>query len=82
MSSVTITHLDTELERQLRKQARLHGHSVEDEALAILREALKPIGSTKANLAASIRARFAPLGGVELPELARERMPDPLDFGQ
>ena len=78
MSSVTINHLDAELEQQLREQAKLHGHSMEDEARAVLREALKAKISTTTNLAASIRARFAPLGGIELPEPAK----DPMDFGR
>jgi plasmid stability protein len=75
MPSITIAHLDPELERRLREQAKFHGNSVEDEALAILREALKPTVAAQANLAASIRARFAPLGGVELPELLWSRAP-------
>jgi plasmid stability protein len=82
MSSVTINHLDAELERQLREQAKLHGHSMEDEALAILREAFKPVIGTKANLAAAIRARFAPLGGVELPQVGGGSVPDPVNFGR
>jgi hypothetical protein len=34
------------------------------------------------NLAAAIRVRFAPLGGVDLPEVPREPMREPPDFGE
>jgi len=34
------------------------------------------------DLAAAIRARFASLGGVELPEVPREPMREPPDFGE
>ncbi len=36
----------------------------------------------KGSLAASIRARFAPLGGVELPVIAREPMRAPPSFDE
>jgi len=34
------------------------------------------------DLATAIRARFAPLGGVDLPEVPRESMREPPDFGE
>jgi plasmid stability protein len=50
---------------------------MEDEARAILRSALEGLQPEPVNLASAIRSRFAPLGGVELPDLAREPMREP-----
>jgi plasmid stability protein len=47
---------------------------MEDEARDILRSALAQEPTQPGNLAALIRARFAPLGGVELPAVPREAM--------
>jgi plasmid stability protein len=81
MASITIRNLDEPLKARLRVQAATHGRSMEDEARDILRTALNQQPVRPANLAAAIRARFAPLGGVDLPELAREPMREPPDFG-
>ena len=81
MASITIRNLDESLEARLRLQAALHGLSMEDEARDILRVALNHQPVPPANLSAAIRARFVPLGGVELPEIARERMRHPPDLG-
>ena len=82
MASITIRNLDEALKARLRVQAAVHGRSMEDEARDILRVALNREPAPPANLAAAIRARFAPLGGVELPEVTREPMRDPPDFGE
>jgi plasmid stability protein len=82
MSTITIPELDTELAQRLSERATRHGHSIEDEAVAILRDALKAERKPKPNLAESVRARFGPLGGVELPEPAREPMREPADLGK
>jgi plasmid stability protein len=42
----------------------MHGRPMEDEARDIIRSALSHEPTRKGSLAASIRARFAPLGGV------------------
>jgi len=80
MSSITIENLDDELEARLRAQAAQHGRSMEDEARDVLRAALAREPSPIVNLAASIRARFAPLGGIDLPEANREAMREPPQF--
>jgi len=80
MTSITIRNLDEPLKARLRVQAAIHGRSMEEEARNILRSALSRSPARPANLAASIRARFAPLGGVELPEVPREPMRDPPTF--
>ncbi len=80
MASITIRNLDDPLKARLRIQAAVHGRSMEDEARDILRTALNQEPTQPANLAAAIRARFAPLGGVDLPEVPREPMREPPDM--
>jgi plasmid stability protein len=81
MPSMTIRNLDDALKRRLRIRAATHGRSMEDEARVILRDALNREAGAPANLAAAIRARFAPLGGVVLPPEPRGPMREPPDFG-
>lgn len=76
MASITIRNLNDDLKRRLRVRAAQHGRSMEEEARDILRLAVgEP--DPRPNLAASIRSRFAPLGGVELDVPTREPMRDP-----
>jgi plasmid stability protein len=81
VASITIRNLDDPLKARLRIRAAMHGRSMEDEARDILRTALNQEMVPPVNLAAAIRARFAPLGGVELPDISREPMREPPDFG-
>ena len=82
MASITIRNLDESLKSRLRVQAAVHGRSMEDEARNILRSALNREPARQVNLATSIRARFAPLGGVEPPSVAREPMRAPPAFDE
>jgi plasmid stability protein len=82
VASITIRNLDDALKSRLRIQAAVHGRSMEDEARDILRSALNREPTRKGSLAASIRARFAPLGGVELPVVPREPMRAPPSFDE
>ena len=82
MASITIRNLDEPLKSRLRIQAAIHGRSMEEEARDILRSALNQEARRPTNLAAAIHARFALLGGVDLPEVPREPMREPPDFGQ
>ncbi|TXL69432.1 plasmid stabilization protein [Vineibacter terrae] len=82
MASITIRNLDEPLKARLRIQAAMHGRSMEDEARDILRTALNQEPAPPGNLAAAIRARFAPLGGVDLPEAPREPMREPPAFDE
>lgn len=76
MASITIRNLDEEVKARLRVRAAGRGHSMEEEARQILREAVeRQPGPT--NLAAAIRDRFEPIGGVELELPPRERMREP-----
>ena len=82
MGSITIRNLDDSLKSRLRVQAAVHGRSMEDEARDILRTALSREPGRQRNLAAAIRARFAPLGGVELPVIPRDDMRAPPAFDE
>lgn len=81
-ASLNIRQLDPALKERLRVRAAHNGRSMEAEARTILREALVG-GQTKtgAELLASIRSRFAPLGGVELelPPRSPARKPPPFE---
>ena len=80
MASMTIRNLSEETKQRLRIQAAVHGHSMEEEVREILRVALNK-NKPPVNLAQSIRARFEPLGGVELEIPPREPMRDPPELG-
>ena len=77
MASITVRNLEEGLKRRLRIRAAENGRSMEQEARDILRAALDQERSTGKNLASAIRARFAPLGGVELDLPPREPMRGP-----
>ena len=66
MVSVTVNDLDEVLEQRLRLRAAGKGVSIEQEVKNILRAALCEESPAARDLAGSIRARFAPFGGVEL----------------
>ena len=80
MPSITLRNLDAGLKARLRVRAAEHGRSMEEEARDILRAALSRKRSQPGNLAAAIRARFARLGGVEMPEPRREPMRPAVEF--
>lgn len=82
MATMTIRDIDNDLQARLRVQAARHGRSEEEEARDILRTALSPEPETAASLVEAIRARFAPLGGVELELPPREPLRKPPDFGE
>ena len=77
MATLTIRNLDERTKGRLRVRAARHGRSMEEEARSVLRSALAEEVLVSANLADAIRARFAPLGGVELELPAREPMRKP-----
>lgn len=76
MASITIRKLDDGLKQRLRVRAAEHGRSMEEEAREILRDAVFS-GPPPRDLAATIRKRVAPLGGVdlEIPERSPTREP-------
>jgi len=80
MTSITIRNLDPALKERLRVRAAEHGHSMEAEARRILQTALSPPRPAGRNLYDRVRARFAPLGGVNLDLPPREPARDPPRF--
>jgi antitoxin FitA len=77
MASITIRGLDPELKQKLRVRAARRGRSMEEEVRGILREAIAHEAGQPADLAASIRALFRPLGGVDLAIPPREPIREP-----
>ena len=81
MARITIRHLDDGLKHRLRVRAAEHGRSMEEEVREILRQVVGEPAPPR-NLAAAVRARFAPFAGDGLEILPREPMRDPPTFGQ
>jgi len=77
MASITIRNLEETTKRKLKVRAAQHGRSMEQEAREILKSALQQKPKSGADLAESIRRRFAPFGGVELEPFPREPIRDP-----
>ncbi len=82
MAAITIRRLDEATKMRLRVRAAQHGRSMEEEAREILRSALVVSPRPEENLAAAIRRRFAPLGGVELELPKREPVGPPPEFDE
>jgi antitoxin FitA len=80
MATITILRLDESTKTRLRTRAAGHGRSMEEEARNILKVALAADRTGPSNLAAAIWRRFAAPGGVDLPDLPRERMRQPPPF--
>jgi plasmid stability protein len=81
MASLTIRNLEPAVKERLRVRAAEHGHSMEAEARSILQTTLKaPEHPPERNLYERIRARFAPLGGVDLEPHPRVEASDPPTF--
>ena len=80
MASITVRNLEEGLKRRLRIRAAENGRSMEQEVRAILRAAVDQKPSRGKDLASAIRARFAPLGGVELELPSRGPMREPPRF--
>ena len=72
MAAITIRNLDDTLKSRLRRRAACHDRSMEEEARAILREALE---GEKYGLGSLIYRRFMAAGGIELPTPDRSEPP-------
>ena len=70
MASITIRNLDDDVKRRLRVRAAEHGRSMEEEARDILRQGVGQPNAPR-NLGQAIHARFAALGGIDLPPTKR-----------
>ena len=82
MASITIRDLEETVNAKLRVRAAKYQRSMEDEARNILRAALVESGNSPGNIAAAIRRRFQPLGGVELRLPPKESMREPPETGK
>lgn len=82
MAAITIRKLDDATKLRLRVRAAQHGRSMEEEAREILRSALVASSRPEENLAAAIRRRFAPFGGVELELPRRDAVRPPPRFDE
>jgi plasmid stability protein len=71
-AAITIRKLEDTVKSQLRVQAAEHGRSMEEEAREILKNALNKSAEKPVDLGASVRQRFAAVGGMELPIAERE----------
>ncbi len=79
MASITIRNLDEDVKSRLRVKAAAHGHSMEEEARRILRDAVGQKPSSR-NLASIVRSHFGPDRGVNLELPAREPGREPPSF--
>jgi plasmid stability protein len=82
MASITIRNLDEGTKRRLKIRAARGNRSMEEEARSILRAALAEETQSPRDLAAAIRRRFEPLGGVDLELPRREPMREPPELGR
>ena len=81
MAMITIRNLDPAVKERLRVRAAMNARSMEAEARDILQVVLKtPDRSPELNLYDRIRARFEPLGGVDLDLPPRETAREPPAF--
>jgi plasmid stability protein len=80
MATLTIRNLDAGVKERLRVRAAQHGHSMEAEVRDILNDTLKEPENLATNLYQRIRARFAPLGGIDLDLPPRAPAPEPPRF--
>lgn len=80
MAAMTIRNVDDTIKSRLRVRAALNGRSMEDEARDILRSALSTEPVRPSNLGVAIHARFAALGGVDLPVVPRDSVREPPTF--
>ena len=71
MAQLVVRNLEQSVKTKLQRRAKRHGHSMEEEVRAILRNALKT-EDKEIDLAERFRRRFAKIGlrpGEEIPEL-------------
>jgi antitoxin FitA len=81
LPTLVIRNSDDGLHARLKAHAAAHGRSMEEEVRRILRERLgqAPV-SEAANWVDAIRALVEPLGGIDLPDIDRDKLRGPMDF--
>jgi len=85
--TLTLQNIPLELGTALRKKAEQQHRTVDEIAVEAMKAGLglersEPNTNGTTSLAAAIRNRFGPLGGVELADPIREPMREPMDFGR
>ena len=80
MAGIIARNLDAGLKRRPRIRAPANGRSMEAEVRVIVRAALNRQPAAPEHLASAIRARCAPLGGVDLDLPVRAPMRTPPRF--
>lgn len=80
MGSLLIRRLDDSVKARLQARATRHRRSMEAEAREILTTALARAPKKRGGFAEEIHARFAKLGGFEIPDIPREPMREPPVF--
>lgn len=79
MAALTVRNIEPEIKDKLRRAAAAHGRSMEEEVRSILRNALAQ-PSPASGLGSRVHARFAALGGVDLPAPERNDAPRAATF--
>ncbi len=70
MAQLVVRQLDDDVKEKLKRRARRHGRSTEEEVREILRNAVRTEGGKRTPLGSSIAARFRGVGlGKQIPEL-------------
>jgi antitoxin FitA len=83
VTTLTIPDVDDAVAQRLRTRAVVHGRTLEDEARAILTDAVGPLVAMPAasNIADAIRAIMAPIGGADLAPYPDQPAPPPPSLG-
>lgn len=81
MSTLTVRNIEPVIKDKLRLMAAAHGHSMEEEVRSILRQAMTQVAKPS-GLGSRIHARFAALGGVDLPLPERSELPRFANFDE
>jgi plasmid stability protein len=80
VAQLLVRQVDDDVAARLKRRARRHGRSMEEEVRHILRDAAKGESRDAPRLGSSIAARFARVGlDGDLPELRQKARPADLD---
>lgn len=84
MTTITLESIEPQVAQRLQQRAKQNGRTIEAEIATILADALIPEQveeqDDEVDLATAIERRFAPLGGVDFPEISREAIRTPPSF--
>lgn len=80
MATLTIRNIETEIKDKLRLAAAANGRSMEEEVRTILRSVLSQPAEVK-GLGSRLHARFAAIGGADLPPPERAEPARAADYG-